>query len=389
MRLRLACAAAAAASALLLGGPAAAAPSTLVSAGNGTCRDVAFTYDTEFGEITPTLAATLEDLNIRATFFFVGDSVDDHADLVKRLAVRHQVANHTWSHPFMAQLSPDEMRQELLLAEERITAVAGQSPQPFWRPPYGNYDDTVLEAAGELGYAYTIYWSMDTVDWAGPSAEVIRERLVAGAFPGGIALMHGSPLATPDGTWLAAGDLRALGYQFVTVSEILGLDRHLRDFGGDAYIVQPGDDMARVAGCHNVTAARLLAYNEIDSPPAGTVLAIPHTTEVVVRLDGERISFPVWPRIVDARTVAHVRLAERLGAAVEWDGERVHVVSGATELIVTPGERMALVNGAPADMGTAAIMEANRVLVPVRFLAERLGWSVGWDSETWTVSISG
>lgn len=363
---------------------AAAAPSALVSAGAGACREIALTYDTEFGEITPVLAATLEELDVTATFFFAGDSVAAHADLVRRLAERHQVANHTWDHPFMASLSPEQMRSELALAEEAIAGVAGRSPRPFWRPPYGNYDETVLAVAGEMGYVYTIYWSVDTADWQGPPAEIIRQRLVNGAFPGGIVLMHGSPLATPLGTRLAVGDLRALGYQFVTVSEILGIDRHLRDFGGDTYVWQPGDTMADVAACHNVTGSRLAAYNE----GGGAVLQIPHTDEVIIRVDGERLAFPVRPRVVSGRSVAHVRLAERLGAAVTWDGARVHVVAGAKAMVITPGERMALVDGAPADMGAAAFVESDRVLVPVRFLAEQLGAAVAWDGATWTVSIA-
>lgn len=373
--------------ALLAPAPARAAPSAFVSVGNGYCRDIALTYDTEFSHVTPALAATLEELNVRATFFLVGNAVGAHSGLVQRLAGRHQIANHTFSHPFMAGLSRSEMRRELVLAEEAIAAVTGRTTRPYWRPPYGNWDDEVLQVAGEHGYHYTLYWSMDTRDWQGPSAEVIRERLVSQASPGGIALMHGSPLGTPEGTRLAVNQLRDMGYQFVTVSEILGHDRHLRDFGGDTYTVQPGDSMAWVADCHNLTEARLEAYAGVDDPPVGTVLPIPHTTEVIIRVDGSRVFLPVYPRIREGRALAHVRLAERLGAAVGWDGERVTVTKGDTELVITPGTRTALVDGAPTDMGAAALMESARVLVPVRFLAERLGAGVSWEQSTWTVSI--
>ncbi|HWI65808.1 MAG TPA: polysaccharide deacetylase family protein [Symbiobacteriaceae bacterium] len=388
MRLRPFCASAALlAASALAAAPAAAAPSAFISAGNGYCRDVALTYDTEFGEITPTLAATLEELDVRATFFFVGDDMAANAGLVRRLAARHQVANHTYSHEFMADLTPNQMREQFTLAEEAIVAASGRNPRPFWRPPYGNWDEVVLDVAGEMGYSYTVYWSMDTRDWQGPPAQVIRERLVSQAFPGGIALMHGSPLATPEGTRLAVSDLRAMGYQFVTVSEIVGVGRHLRDFGGDRYVVQSGDAPGWVAGCHNLTAPRLLAYNEVDTLDAGQTLAIPHTAEVIIRLEGERLSFPIYPRVTGGRTVAHVRLAERLGATVDWDGARVIITADGTELIITPGEQVALVDGEPHDMGAAAVMEQDRVLVPVRFLAEQLGAAVSWDGTTWTVSI--
>jgi hypothetical protein len=109
--------------------------------------------------------------------------------------------------------------------------------------------------------------------------------------------------------------------------------------------------------------------------------------EVLLRVNGERFDLPVHTRIRDDRAVAHVRLAERLGAAVAWDGTKVIVTKATRRLEITPGESTALVDGVPAEMGTAALMEDDRVLVPVRFLCEQLGATVGYDWMASTVII--
>ena len=360
----------------------------VVYSGNGQCRDIAMTFDTEFTSTTQALIDTIDSLGIKTTWFFLGDSVRAYPQIVQQVSQRHEIGNHSYSHPDMTTLSAADMHWQLDIARSRIIEVSGQDPRPIWRPPYGSWNNTVVAVADEEGYPYTVMWSVDTRDWAGPSAETIRQRIVNGAFPGAIVLQHGSPRNTVEATRLAVPQLRDMGYQFVTVTEILGIDRHLRDFGGDTYLVQPGDQTEQVGRCHNITGARLMAYNEVPELWAGWTLRIPHRDEIIVRVDGERVPFDIYPRLVGARSLAHVRLAERLGATVEWDGTKVIVTHEGKRIEITPGQQMALVDGAPADMLAPAVKEGGRVLVPVRFLAEQLGAAIAWDGATYTVAIT-
>ncbi|HLN65236.1 MAG TPA: polysaccharide deacetylase family protein [Symbiobacteriaceae bacterium] len=359
----------------------------VVYSGNGQCRDIAMTFDTEFTSTTQTLIDTIDSLGIKTTWFFLGDSVRAYPQIVQQVSQRHEIGNHSYSHPDMTTLSAADMHWQLDIARSRIIEVSGQDPRPIWRPPYGSWNNTVARVAEEEGYPYTVLWSIDTRDWAGPSAETIRQRIVNGAFPGAIVLQHGSPRNTVEATRLAVPELKARGYQFVTVSEILGIGRTARDFGGDTYAVQPGDTPAWVAGCHNITAGRLMAYNEVPALWVGWTLKIPHRSEIIICVDGVRQRFDVYPRLVGDRSVAPVRLAERLGATVEWNGTSAIITKGAKRIEVTPGSQTALVNGQPVAMLAPAFEENGRILVPVRFLAEQLGATVAFDGETYTVAI--
>ncbi|HYG59458.1 MAG TPA: polysaccharide deacetylase family protein [Symbiobacteriaceae bacterium] len=383
--------AAAALAATMLSWPApASAQSTLIRQAASDCRDVAFTYDSEFSSTTQQLADTLDSLGIRTTWFFLGEQVERYAPLVRQIAARHQIGNHSFTHPTLSNKTPEQIRQELNLTEEALLSATGTSPQPLFRPPYGSWSRTLLEVAEAEGYPYTVLWSVDPRDWDGPSAAEIRQHVNEHAFPGAIVLFHGRPASTVEATRLLVGDLRGRGYQFVTLTELLGTDRHLRDFGGDTYTVQPGDAWPQVAACHNLSAPRLQAYTGLADLTAGAVLTMPYRDEAIITVNGRRLAFPVRPRIdlQAGRALAHVRLAESLGATVEWDGTRVHVTKGELHIEITPGQQTALVGGAPADMLTAARIENDRLLLPVRFLAEQLGAAVAWDSETWTVSVS-
>jgi|GEM_PF-2099430 len=368
--------------------PVAEARSRVISSVSTTCRDIALTYDTEFSRTTESLVTLLDELKIKSTWFFVGQGVEGNPSLARRVAAKHQIGNHTYWHPEMPKFSVARMHAEISDTGDLIADVAGVDPKPLFRPPYGSYNNTLLDVTDAEGYPYVFMWSIDTADWTGNSSQDIAGRILRNAHPGAIVLQHGSPANTVEGTRLAVTGLRARGYQFVTLTELMGIDRHLRDFGGDTYVLQLYDSWAAVGACHNVTGPRLMAYNENPDPPVGSVLRIPHTNEVILRVNGERFESPLYARthLQHGRSVAHVRLAERLGASVEWDG-RVHVRQDEKHIVITPGDRIALVDGQPVDMGTEAEQIDGRTLVPVRFLAEQLGAAVEWDAITWTISL--
>ncbi|HWI53380.1 MAG TPA: polysaccharide deacetylase family protein [Symbiobacteriaceae bacterium] len=353
------------------------------------CRDIALTFDTEFSATTQSLANLLDELNVKSTWFFLAEQVERNAAIVRQVAARHQIGNHTVTHPVMPQQTVARMHSEIAGADATIARVAGTGPRPLFRPPYGEWNNTMLDVAEAEGYPYAFLWSIDTRDWAGPSAEAIRQEVLRNARPGAIVLQHGSPANTVAATRLYVPDLRARGFQFVTLTELMGIDRDQRDFGGDTYVIQTRDSWAQIGACHNVSGPRLAAYNGNPDTPPGYVINIPHRDELVIELDGRRPELPVYARVLPpGRSVAPVRLAEQLGATVEWDGERVHVRKGDLTMVITPGEQLALVNGEPADMGVAAAWAEERVLIPVRFLAERLGCTVAWNADTWVASIS-
>jgi peptidoglycan/xylan/chitin deacetylase (PgdA/CDA1 family) len=148
-----------------------------------------------------------------------------------------EVGNHTQHHCNLRDggggascpTSPPSaafIRGELTSAEPVITAVAGQDPTPYWRPPYGAYDARVLTAAADAGYTRTFMWSIDTIDWrperqGGPTAYDIALKIRTNAASGTIVLSHLGGYNTLDALPYALAGLRANGLQPTSLSDLL------------------------------------------------------------------------------------------------------------------------------------------------------------------------
>ena len=115
------------------------------------------------------------------------------------------------------------MRSQLRGTREVIRRESGYSPCVF-RPPYGDYNGSVVSIARSLGLA-TILWDVDPSDYTLPGVSAIEQRVLAQVTRGSIILSHDG--GGPRGQTLAAYPsiiraLRARGYRFVTVPQLLG-----------------------------------------------------------------------------------------------------------------------------------------------------------------------
>jgi uncharacterized membrane protein len=125
--------------------------------------------------------------------------------------------------------------------------------------------------------------------------------------------------------------------------------------------------------------------------PAGFGSAQVKPTGVKVTLDGKQISFDVQPFIRDGRTIVPARaIAEALGAQVVWDsGTRSAVITKGEMTIRLPiGSKNAQVNGKTVALDVPAEIQNGRTLVPLRFLAENLKFSVSWDAAAQTAELT-
>jgi peptidoglycan/xylan/chitin deacetylase (PgdA/CDA1 family) len=114
---------------------------------------------------------------------------------------------------------------QLARADAAIRAATGRSSLPWFRPPYGDYNDSVVVdvAADGYGYGYLVLWTVDSLGWKGLPAQQIVTRCLDNAVAGAIFLFHvGS--ASQDGPALQAiiDGLRARGYAFATVAGLIG-----------------------------------------------------------------------------------------------------------------------------------------------------------------------
>lgn len=262
-------------------GQADAASSTYVTKGNTTSKVVALTFDDgSDGTNINKILGTLKTNNVKATFFLTGSGINHHPSWIRNIAnAGHQVGNHSYSHPDFTKISIAAMQSELARTETAYKNVTGKSTKPIFRAPFGASNATVLKGVGDAGYTHTIQWNIDTIDWRGLSSTEITNKVVNNIVPGSIVLMHtgagasGTPGALPG----MISKLKAKGYKFVTVSELLKLP----PTGGVTYTVKAGDTLYSIARKYNVTVAALAKANNITNYNlirVGQVLVIPGTT---------------------------------------------------------------------------------------------------------------
>ncbi|HLZ10842.1 MAG TPA: polysaccharide deacetylase family protein [Chloroflexota bacterium] len=213
-------------------GPAAIS----IRRGLTTARIVALTYDAgaDRGD-APALLAYLEGAGIKVTFGMTGRWAESNPDLVRRIVLDgDELMNHTYDHRSLTGLSTHgpylsrlDQIQEITRTEAIVQSLAGVTMKPLFRPPYGDQDESVLQAVAAAGYRYSILWTVDTHGWLGASVSQIVDRSRLGAQPGAIYVLHvGLRSKDIEATPLIVNSLEALGYRFVTVGQMIGLSGH-------------------------------------------------------------------------------------------------------------------------------------------------------------------
>ncbi len=186
---------------------------------------IALTFDDgPHPKYTMEILEILEEYDIPATFFFVGENVSYYQDTAREVAKRgHEIGNHTYSHPCVNKQSQAAFRDELTRCEDIIQRVVGVSPKLF-RPPQGSWNTRVYEIARERDYS-VILWDLDTLDWAHTPSENISNYILENVKSGNIILMHdyhSGGCTTTDALRMFIPNLIEQGYRFVTVSELIG-----------------------------------------------------------------------------------------------------------------------------------------------------------------------
>jgi peptidoglycan/xylan/chitin deacetylase (PgdA/CDA1 family) len=212
--------------------PAPALPAVapeLISHGRRDRKEIALTFDAcstrEPSRYDARVTAALLAANAPATIFLGGSWAKEEVAQVKELASHPQfeLGNHTYTHPHLPALKDESrIRAEIVRTQAEVKALTGHTPRLF-RPPYGEYDQRVIQIAGELGLV-TVEYDLPSGD---PDAHATKERLVqwvlSQAKPGSIVVMHINHLkfhtaeALPD---IIAG-LRARGFTLVTVGQLI------------------------------------------------------------------------------------------------------------------------------------------------------------------------
>jgi peptidoglycan/xylan/chitin deacetylase (PgdA/CDA1 family) len=183
---------------------------------------VALTFDDGPTPYTDRLLSVLTANKAKATFFEIGNKVAANPAGAKRVVeAGMELGNHTWEHPNMTTLPPEDVPSQLSRANEAIAAATGVTPK-LWRPPGGLTNAAVDEQAGKLGLA-GILWDVIPYDWINDSnTAASRLLLMTQIKPGSVVLLHDTYSSTVDIVEQFIPVLKANNYHFVTVTQLLG-----------------------------------------------------------------------------------------------------------------------------------------------------------------------
>ena len=199
---------------------------------NTEAKKVAISFDATWGtDLTDEILGILREYDIKTTFFLAGYWVDKYPQYVVRIAEEgHEIGNHSYSHPHMNNLTFEQAVMELERNHAMIYDLTGQNSFLF-RPPFGEYNNTVIKAADSLGY-YTIQWAGDSLDWKNTTSDQIYQRVMGQIKPGAIVLFHNAAVGTPDAIRRIIPDLLAQGYEIVPISELIYRENYYIDNNG-------------------------------------------------------------------------------------------------------------------------------------------------------------
>lgn len=198
-----------------------------VSHGSRDVGRVALTFDD--GPLAPYTGQILDVLvrhGVPATFFCVGMNAETCITELSRMRRDgHTIGNHTWSHPFLPELSRPQLAEQIDRTGRAIAAASGGSLPTLFRPPHGSRTPEVVEWLADL-VGMTVLWDVAPDDWAMPGADTIAELVLEQARPGSIILLHdggGDRSQTVAALTTIVEGLLERGYRFTSVEDLVAV----------------------------------------------------------------------------------------------------------------------------------------------------------------------
>ncbi len=188
--------------------------------GSDARKYVSFAVNVDWGEeYLPQMLTLFDKYKIKGTFFLTGRWAQNNPKLVVKISkAGHEIGNHGFSHPHVNNLKLDDNIKEIKQTSEIIYNLTKKQTR-YFAPPYGEYNEVVLEAAQRLKHR-TILWTVDTLDWQNPPPEWITSRVVTRVHNGAIILMHPTNTIVKALPEIIQG-LTDQGYQVVPLEKLI------------------------------------------------------------------------------------------------------------------------------------------------------------------------
>ena len=189
-------------------------------------KQIALTFDDgPHPSLTPQILQILAKYHVSATFFMVGQNVINYPQAAREVInAGHEVGNHTFTHPHIATLGDASIMEEIGRCEDALEELCEYRPH-LLRTPEGAMSASLERCLAGEDYILVL-WSLDTRDWDNKSTAGIVQAVLDNVKSGDIILMHdyiSYHSKTPEALDVIIPALLSQGYEFVTVSQLLGV----------------------------------------------------------------------------------------------------------------------------------------------------------------------
>lgn len=181
-------------------------------------RKIALTFDDGPHSVyTEEMLKVLEEADVPATFFLLGQNIEGREELVREIAEKgHLIGNHTFHHVQITGLPKEQACREIEETSELIEELTGKGTE-YVRPPFGTWNEGLEDNLDLI----PVMWTIDTRDWTTQNVGEIVDHVVKNAGDNDIILMHDSYESTVQAAERIIELLKADGFEFVTVDEVL------------------------------------------------------------------------------------------------------------------------------------------------------------------------
>ncbi len=177
---------------------------------------VALTFDDGPSRYTEEILETLRRNEVCATFFVLGNKVEDYQEILKKSVSYHnELGNHSYNHKWLSRLPINSLKEQIEKTQQVLQETLSYQPK-YLRPTYGSVNDRIRKNT-ELKI---VLWTVDTKDWKITNVDRIIEKATTNIKDGDIILMHDIFERSSQALEEIIPILKEQGFQFVTISEL-------------------------------------------------------------------------------------------------------------------------------------------------------------------------
>ncbi|MGI6686631.1 MAG: polysaccharide deacetylase family protein [Bacillota bacterium] len=160
----------------------------------------------------------LEEYQVPAVFFLVGSRVEKYPEIARKITEKgFEIGSHSYRHAKLTLLKREVLDEDF---RKTVAAINLAAPVKYFRPPYGDYNQLVTDTSEKFGLK-TIGWNVDPRDWATDDAEKVIQDVLSNVKDGSVILLHEGRKSTLVALPKIILGLKDMGYQIVSLSELM------------------------------------------------------------------------------------------------------------------------------------------------------------------------